>query len=837
MKKYFLIASFAVSLSFSQSYRGDILGRVVDSRTLEPIPQVNVIVIELPAVGASTDAEGNFRIQNLNVGTYSVRVSAVGYVAQVVTNVVITTGRSTAVTVKLEQTDIQIEGVTTSASYFSRAQQLSPLSANIFDRSEILRSPGSVQDVQRVVQNLPGVASSTDNINELIVRGGAPFENLTVMDNMIIPSINHYSNQFNSAGPINMVNADMIQDVQFSSGGFPVQYGDKVSSVMNLTVREGSRNTAFASKTVLNMAGAGILAEGGFAGGEGSYIFSARNSLLEIVDKVWGLSTLSLTAVPKYWDTQAKVTYDLSPSSQLSASVLYGDSRINIDGNPTGKDELRRNMIDSSSVQRLYPRTKQYAAGVNLRSLYGNKGYSILTLYSSGTSTDIDVTEDFDVRVRGPDGEVLSRSVVNSREVFKNSSSEAFIAAKYDLSYQIHAQHELSLGALVGTTARWTNDVHIAPDTTRYDLNRDKTFETGPMIVPEGITSQVLRFGTAGKYFIYAGDKFTITPRLALTAGLRYDHFTYSGSGSFAPRGSISWQVVPPLTTLSFAAGEYYQTNPYPYYWDRRNIGYNRELPDMKAQHFVLSYEQILDQGLKLSVETYYKKYTKTAVNEKFIYSAVDTFWSDRYLPVGERTVYGLEFFLEQKQVSDYYGTISLSLSRAREKDPRIPPLTSTYPSDYDYPVILTVLAGKVVKGVRDWLNDAPFFIKYPSYILPISNEMEISFKYRYQTGRPYTMQQFVTWKQSREGGVKWSRGAWIETSDYNAARYPDYSRLDLQWLSRFYFQSWNINVYVALMNVFNTRNVFYQNYRSDGTVETIYQFTFFPVLGVEAEF
>lgn len=170
-------------------------------------------------------------------------------------------------------------------------------------------------------------------------------------------------------------------------------------------------------------------------------------------------------------------------------------------------------------------------------------------------------------------------------------------------------------------------------------------------------------------------------------------------------------------------------------------------------------------------------------------------------------------------------------------KDPRIPKIVDWYNSEYDYPVIVTALAGKVVKGVRDWLDEAPFFLKYPSYILPLSNEMEVSFKYRYQTGRPYTPQEYVTWKQDREGGVKWSSGSWIATKDENSERYPNYSRLDLQWLSRFYMKGWNINVYVAMMNVLNTKNIFFKNYRSDGTVETVYQFAFFPVFGVEAEF
>ncbi len=149
-------------------------------------------------------------------------------------------------------------------------------------------------DVQRVVQNLPGIASSNDNVNELIVRGGAPYENLTVMEGMEIPSINHYPNEFNSAGPINMINIDFVEDVQFSAGGFPVQYSDKMSSVMDITIREGDRNKGFASNTGFNMAGFGTLMEGSLADGRGSWIFSARQSFLEVIDKLVGMSALSL---------------------------------------------------------------------------------------------------------------------------------------------------------------------------------------------------------------------------------------------------------------------------------------------------------------------------------------------------------------------------------------------------------------------------------------------------------------------------------------------------------------------------------------------------------------
>ncbi len=832
IKKIITLTIIFVTISFGQVHKGDIIGKIISSRTQELIPSVNIIVVEKTGIGTSSDIEGRFKIDQIEVGTYSLKVSAIGYTQQVITNVVVSTGRATPVTIKMAESAVEIEGVTASVNYFAKAQEMSPVSANLIERSEILRSPGGIQDVQRVAQNLPGVASSTDNINELIVRGGAPFENLTVMDHMEIPSINHYSNQFNSAGPINMVNADMIEDVQFSTGGFPAQYGDKASSVMNLTVREGNRNKPFASKTAMNMAGVGTLFEGGFMGGKGSYIFSARNSLLEIIDKAFGISKISLTAIPKYWDVQSKLTYDFSPSQKLSFNMIYGDSRINIAGDPKEKDELRKNTIDSSSVQTMHPVTKQYAAGFNLRSLFGKNGYSVFTVYASGAKTDVDVREDFTVRTRGTKGEVLSHKILNSRNIFSNHSDESFLGAKYEIFYKIHPAHDLSFGAQILTSRRWANDVYLVADTTRYYFPTDTIIYTPPYEY-----HQEFRFGEGNKFFMYASDKFKIDDNLILTLGLRYDYFSYSDKGSFSPRASLAYQILPPTTTITFATGQYYQLHPFPYYGDYRQLGFNRYLDNMKADHYVLGIEHIFARGVKLSFETYYKKYEKIAVSEEFVYSADPTFWSDKTLTIGERTAYGVEFFLEQKQVEDYFGTLSLSLSKTQMKDPRVPWHVESYPSEYDYPVIVTALAGRIVKGIRDWLNNTPFFIKYPSYILPLSDEMEISFKYRYQSGRIYTPQEYVTWKQRREGGVSWSSGAWISTRNENSARFPDYSRLDLQWLSRFYMSGWNINIYMALMNVMNTKNVFFKNYRSDGTVETVYQFAFFPVFGLEAEF
>ncbi len=820
-----------------QDFTGTLSGLVVDVRTLDPILGANVVVVQLPTRGAASDETGRFHIPDLPVGTYSVRVTALGYQTRVVTNIIVTTGRSTPVRISLTEGEITAEEVVVQASYFSRAQQLSPISTNIYDRSEIMRTPGSVQDVQRIVQNLPGVASSTDNINELIVRGGAPFENLTVLDGMEIPSINHYANQFNSAGPINMVNADMIEDVQFSAGGYPAQFGDKSSSIMNVTVRQGDRRTPFASNSGFNFAGIGTLIEGGMFDGRGSYIFSARNSLLEVFDKILGLGAISLTAVPRYWDVQTKLVYDLTPSSSIIFNGLYGDSRITFEGEPEEMDELRANTVDTSGVERLDPVTKQYAAGLTYRSLIGDKGFARIILYSQGTTGEVDVFNDVYHRVYDRSGNVVQRQLLSSSRVFRNSSFESFAALKAEAVYKVHPRHDLSVGGLAGTSVDWKNDVYTQNDTLRFDIDQNGTFETGPIVRPGWDFTMEQPFGQTWKAYLYASDKIALSQHLSLTLGLRYDWFSYADRSTISPRGSISWQVLPPTTVLTFSVGRYTQTHPFPFYGDARNTGINRNLDYMSAMHYVVGAEHILDDGLKLSVEAYYKMYDNIALDEDFIRSADETFFSEKRLTVGERRAYGFEFFLQKKQVEDWFGTFSLSLSRTRDADKRIPPLTDWYASEFDYPVIMTVVGGKTVKGVRDWLDDAPFFLKYPSYILPFSNEMEVGFKYRYQSGRPYTPSDFVTWRQRRMGGIRWTSGTWVMSDRVNAERYPDYSRLDIQWLSRYYFRSWNITVYLAIQNLLNTQNVFFEGLRSDGKKETVYQFQFFPVGGIEIEF
>ncbi len=822
---------------FSQQYRGEIVGTVFDAKTRTPLPFVNIQLVEQPTLGTVTDTTGFFLLRSVPVGTYSIKASLLGYQPSIITNVVVSTGRSAKVVVYLSEQILSSNDVTVQATYFAKSNELAPVSINNYDRAEVKRQPGSIGDVQRVIQNLPGIANSSDFVNELIVRGGAPHENLTIVENMEIPSINHYSNEFNSAGPINMINIDLVEDVQFMSGAFPAQYGDKISSVMDISIREGDRQKTFASNTGIHMAGVGTLMEGCINNGQGSWIFSARMSLLEVIDKVIGMSAFSLTAIPKYWDMQTKIVYDLSPNWKLAFNALYGDSRILERGTPSEEIPLKASVTDTTSIYDYTYMNKNYVFGINLKHLWGEKGFSVLTLYSCGSRFDTDVYESFTERTYNETGKLVDYRKLTDRTIFGSHIDEAYYALKYEAYYIPFNSYELLCGTHIQVLNHWMGSTSFSGEVERFDLDGDGVFETGPFQRPDGNYLTSLRCGDVTKYALYCSNKIRIFPQLTATIGLRYDYFSYSEQGQISPRFALAYELIPSTTTLSIAAGEYYQTQPLPYYSDRQNTGINRKLPNAQSRHYVAGIQHLLEGGIKMSVEAYYKKFNKLAVEETFIHSADETFWSDKILAVGSKKSYGIDFLLQKKQVENYYGTISVSFSKTVSDDPRIPKLASSFPSNYDYPVIINIISGKVAKGWRSWLDEQPWFLKYPSYLFPFSDEMELSFRYRYQSGGPYTPQYFSHTYQYWEGDTRWSQGAWKQSSAINSLRYPSYSRLDIQFISRYYMNNWNINVYLALMNVLNSKNVAYYEHLSDGTIETVYQYGFFPVLGIEIEF
>lgn len=822
------ISFLFISHSNLFSQQNYINGEVTDAKTKEPLMGANVVVNELKSTGATSDQDGRFKIK-VPVGSYSITVSSIGYQTVVKTDVIVTTSSESNISIKMEETSFELGQVVVKADYFDKATKDNNLSTVVLGPEEVRRSPGSVQDFQRILQGMAGVSFSNDQTNELLVRGGSPNENLTVFDNMEIHSTNHYPNEYNSGGPINMVNVDLIEDIQFSTGGFISKYGDKLSSVMNITSREGTRNNPFNANFNLSMAGYGAVMEGAINGGQGSWIVSARKSFLDLIT-----GGIGLTAVPRYYDIQFKAAYDLSRVHKLSWSGIYGNDKIFFDGEPESSDMSRAGKADSIGLQKADVKQRQYATGLTLKSLWSKNFYSLMTLYYNNYHNAVDVAENFTERFYNASGKLASSRILNRRPVFTDNHDNGQVTFKSEFVWNLSKFQELNFGGSMAT-ANFNQNLFISGDSARYLINGQWS---NPVVVP--VSSPVYKIPLFENYktYAYVNDKFKLfDDRMIINLGLRYDYFTYSKLGNLSPRLAMTYYIVPALTNINFAYGEYYQSQSYPTYGDRYNSDINKYLKNTHARHLVLGIEHILDDGLKLTVEGYHKLYSDIPVSETFVNFNNRMMRSERNLNVGRQSAYGFDMMLQQKMVKDLYGTISYSRMWSKMEDPRIGREGLQYASDYDFPHVFTAIVGKRFSGLRDEISSMPFYIKYPSYILPFSNDMEISLRWRYASGKPYTPNRYVTTEQHMEGGVKWANGTWIPTDEMNSVRYPDYHRLDISFNSRYNFEKWNLLIFLSVENLYNRKNIAVYQYNSDGTVEEVYQYSLFPVAGVELEF
>lgn len=826
--RIFLIMFLINITLYSQS--GLVTGKVYDSRTKEALVGVNIQIKELKNVGTSTDLTGAFKIK-LPVGSYSIQFSLVGYTTLVRTGVVVKAGAEITLDVFLAESVYEVEGTTVSADFFNKSVLDNNISSLQLGSEEVKRSPGTSLDYQRLLQGMAGVSFSNDQNNELLVRGGAPDENLTVYDNIEIHSTNHYPNQFNSGGPINMVNVDLIQDIQFSTGGFISKYGDKLSSVQIITTREGTRERYFKGNANITMAGYGAILEGKFSE-KASWILSARKSYIDLIAGSFGL-----TAIPYYYDLQCKISYDFSDAHKLSISGLYGNDKINIEGDIELEDSKYANIgSDTVAYENIDVFQQQYVAGLTLTSFWSKDFYSKVTISNNSFDADLKVTNDLTIRNFDTKGKKISSSVIKTADYYKQNQRNGETAIKAEFNWNISKWNELNFGGSVKFINFYT-DEKIAGDTVRFDINNDGKFDTIVTRNPAQFNYD-LAFPEFSKQYVYINDKIKLlNERLIFNLGLRYDYFNYSKQGNISPRISIAYYFIPLIFSFNLAYGEYYQVPALPLFIDRYKLDINRELKNSHARHFVAGFEYIIDEGLKLNIEGYYKKYFDLPVREEFVHFLDRKFRSEKILNVGKQDVTGIDVFLQQKLVKNIYGTISFSRMWTKYYDPRIGFEGKTFTSENDFPYTFTIILGSKFKDLRKKLDEMPFYIKYPSYILPFSDDMEISFKWRYASGKPYTKKIFITSEQHLNGGLIWSKGTWIDSEEIFTERYPDYHRLDLSFYSRYNYESWSISLFLSIQNLYNRKNIFFYNYNSDGTIDNVYQFSFMPVLGVEINF
>ena len=760
MKSKLTILIFILSFSslFAQELTGDIYGKVVDLTTKKPLPFANIVVMGTN-FGAASNEEGIYRIEKIPVNTYQIRASVIGYNSQTITDVTVQTAKPAEVNFGLTTQAIEINGVTVTSDYF-RNDPLEVNSIRNFSYEEIRRSPGGFEDVVRALSILPGVAQADAGRNDLVVRGGAPSENLYLVDGIEVPNINHFGTQGATGGPLSFINLDFVKETSFSTGGFPVLYGDKLSSVLRVDLRNG-RTDRIGGKATISASQFGLDVEGPILNENSTFIFSARRSYLDFIFKAAGFSF-----VPEYYDVLTKADFKADNKNSFSFLFLSAFDNVKYFNDDEDKRYDNSRILGSDQIQ--------YVTGISWRRLFDN-GYFNLSLSRNYT--------DFDTR----------QNDIFLNPIFKNKSKEEENNLRLDVVQKLSSSIEINYGG-IAKFIEFDADILFPTFVTSFGDS-----------LPIASLNKKDNFFKSGSYLNF---NFHLFKRVITNVGVRFDYFdAINTKAYFSPRFSVSYMLTP-ITSLNFSTGVYYQTPSY--IWLIADES-NKYLSDVRVNQYILGVDHNLSDDALLKVEAFYKDYSNypTSLVRPYLVLAntgagfagsddnFSSFGLEPLVSKGFGKSRGVELSIQKKlSETPYYGILSLTYSKTN--------FTSLdgieRPGSYDQNWIFNLSGGYKID--KSW---------------------EVSTRFRFASGRPYT--------PYLSNGTQ-------EVSEYNSRRLKSIHSLDLRVDKRWFFSSWSLITYIDIQNIYNRKNLSGIRWDSkDGKVDETSSIGILPSIGVSAEF
>ncbi|HEX2869011.1 MAG TPA: TonB-dependent receptor [Ignavibacteriales bacterium] len=657
---HLLIAVFIIFSQFIKAQDkpgGSISGEVRDVVTKQPLAYANII-IDGTSFGTASDSRGYFTIKNVSPGVFQVKASFIGYEQMVKTDVSVSQNRNTTLYFDLQPVLVQTGEVSVKGNYFQKPAD-NATSFRSLSPQEIRRSPGSGEDIFRVMQSLPGVASAGGKSAQLIVRGGSPEENLTLLDNIEIYNPIHFARTGESMGIISIINPSLLKSVDFMTGGYPAKYGDKMSSVFEMSLIEGNMETNNLDLNA-NVAGFGTTFDGPVPG-NGTAVFSLRRGFFDLLTKLFGRP-----AAPRYYDAVGKVTYDLDDKNRLSILGFYYLDQISREGSVKG-------MSGSALSKYDYLTRNDYgtAFGLNWRSLFSRNAYALTTLSLAGNGWNTKQGTETDRALRNED-------------IYENNYS-----LKNEITWQIFP----GLDFKTGGELKVLDSKHV--------ITRPEDTTRSGQIIPASSVSYLPKSST--KLSLFLQDTYRPVSFLTFSTGLRYDRFSFTGEANFSPRVSLSYSLTE-KTFLNASYGIFYQT---PALYQIALDPLNRQLKSSRAEHYIAGIEHLFTGDTRASVELYYKNLSNVVVEN-------DT--SDILNNNGSGLAKGIEFSLQKKFTGGFVASASYAYSVSRRRDFNGQPL---YYFEYDRPHIVNLIFGMELS--ESWQIGAKFQYAAGSPYTPVA--------------------------------------------------------------------------------------------------------------------
>lgn len=622
----------------TETYTQTIRGKVIDIDTKAPLIGVNVILLNSnPFVGVSTDANGEFRIENVNIGRVNLKLTYLGYEEKVMPNLVLVSAKELVLTIEMTESITKMDEIEITATKHKAEtiNEMALTSVRTFSVEETSRYAGTFNDPARMASNFAGVTGDAEGNNTIVVRGNSPKGVKWRMEGVEIPNPNHFADEGATGGPINALNSSVLANSEFHTSAFAPEYGDAYSGILDISLRKGNNEKREYSFSA-GILGIDATAEGPFSANyNGSYLVNYRYSSLAILDDA---GIVDFGGVPKYQDASFKLVLPTNNLGHFTVFGLWGISNISDSYSEIVEDvekEIFRNRYGSHLG----------TVGITHAVTLGKKLYLRSAISASQNGSD------YSQSLRQNDDTFL--------EDYKDNLQKKSLRFQSIASYKINAKHKLKLG---GFYTQHYYDLYSK--TWHYDIEKWK--------------NDFQDKGSAGFAEGFASWKYRPTEKMVFVSGMHYSNFLLNNEQVLEPRASLRYEVSNGQF-LTAGYGKHSKLESLLTYFAEETLengtsySPNRKLNMPKAHHYVVGYENRLGQNLNLKIEAYYQSLFDVPIsantNSTFsTINAYDSYTTEELVNKGTGRNYGLELTAERFYADGYFLMFTGSLYQSKYK-------------------------------------------------------------------------------------------------------------------------------------------------------------------------
>ncbi len=620
------IVSFC-GISFSQTITQTVKGKVIDKITQEPIAGASIILLNTnPLKGTTTDLDGDFFLENVPVGRQSIEISMIGFESYFANEILISSGKQAVLNIGLQEkvTELGIVVITPKQHKEKPINTMVTVSGRQFTVEETQRYAGGLNDPARLVSSFAGVATPSISSNGISVRGNSPSGLLWRIEDVEVPSPNHFANlTIAGAGLLTTLSNQMMGNSDFYTGAFSAEYGNATSGVFDIKLRTG--NTDEREYTIqAGLLGLDFATEGPFKKGKNaSYLFNYRYSTLALI----GSMLPDNSGILKYQDLSYKINL---PTKKAGTFSLWGTGAYDgIDLDALDRDEWEAITDSDNSQTSLH----MFATGIN---------HKVSINLNTFLKTALSIT-----------GNGLFHKEQRLDEDLQPQPQSNAAKNEYRITLQSNMTHYFG--------EKHTNRTGFYLNHLGYDLDIQEATSTGG-----SLQNLIKEDGQSQLYQFYSQSKIKLTQPLTLNAGFHIQYFNLNNDFSLEPRVALKYQLNE-KQHLALAYGLHSKIESLPIYFVNDNGNQpNKALKLMKSNHLVLSYNAMLTDNLKLSIEPYYQRLTNVPVAPNSYISTLNIqnslFFDDVLVSDGTGRNVGLDVSLERYLKDGLYWMLTASV-------------------------------------------------------------------------------------------------------------------------------------------------------------------------------